>query len=341
MGICLFWSACTALCGASANFLQIALARIGVAVGEAGCSPPTYSLISDHFPAGRRATVFGIYAIGFPLGAAAGTALTGWIAAHYPWRFAFYAMGALGLLFTVLLLAIRHPRRGRLDMGRGAPVAPPPFLSVQREFTGRPVLWITAIAACLTALPSYGFIVWTPALLMRTKGMTMMDISTWYSLLSGGSMVAGMLLSGWITDRLGRRTPQAGAIVPAIASIGSAPLALAAVWAPGWWQALLLLVIPFALMVMWFPPLLASIQNECRAETRAVMAAIFLTLCGIVGTGGGPALVGWLSDALSSGGQAEPLNWALTAIIPFFVIAGVAHIISAMAIGREKRNPRG
>ncbi len=337
VGICVFWSACTSLCGGAASFAQMALARVGVATGEAGASGPTYSLISDYFPPDRRATMFGIYAIGYPAGSALGAAFAGWIAARYDWRMAFVAMGAVGALVAASLLLMRHPPRGRLDPAPATAAVAPPFLSVLREFLTRPRLWMTGLAAALTALPSYGVITWTPALLMRTKGMTLIDISTWYSLVSGLSMVAGMLLSGWITDWLGRYTPRAGAIVPAFASLATAPLALVAVWTPGWWPALCLMIVPFILMVMWFPPLVASIQNQCRPETRALMAALFITLCGVIGIGGGPALVGWISDLLQARGIADPLEWALTAVIPFFVVAGLAHLVSAAVIGRDER----
>jgi MFS family permease len=39
ISVCLaVWSAMTALCGVAQNFVQLALARIGVGVGEAGCT---------------------------------------------------------------------------------------------------------------------------------------------------------------------------------------------------------------------------------------------------------------------------------------------------------------
>ena len=43
------WSAMTALCGAANNFFQLAAARVGVGIGEAGGSPPAVSLISSYF----------------------------------------------------------------------------------------------------------------------------------------------------------------------------------------------------------------------------------------------------------------------------------------------------
>ena len=55
------WSGMTALTGLAQSFTQLALARIGVGVGEAACSPPAHSLLSDYFPPERRGTALSIF----------------------------------------------------------------------------------------------------------------------------------------------------------------------------------------------------------------------------------------------------------------------------------------
>ena len=44
------WSAATGACGLALNFGMLFGARVATAVGEAGGSPPSHSLISDYFP---------------------------------------------------------------------------------------------------------------------------------------------------------------------------------------------------------------------------------------------------------------------------------------------------
>ena len=56
---CALWSAATMGCGLAATFPQLAAARMAVGVGEAGGVPPSYAIISDYFPPGRRGTAFG------------------------------------------------------------------------------------------------------------------------------------------------------------------------------------------------------------------------------------------------------------------------------------------
>src|SRR5688572_6860579 len=60
----LLWTLMTAMCGLAGGFAALLLARIGVAVGQAGASPSSHSLIADYFPAGRRSTALAIYTLG-------------------------------------------------------------------------------------------------------------------------------------------------------------------------------------------------------------------------------------------------------------------------------------
>lgn len=110
------WSGMTAISGMATNFVQLMLARIGVGIGEAGCSPPAHSIISDYFPPKKRATALSIYSTGIYIGIIIGYIVGGMIAKAYGWRMAFYAIGLPGILFAVFVyFAIKEPVKGRLD----------------------------------------------------------------------------------------------------------------------------------------------------------------------------------------------------------------------------------
>lgn len=332
---CLAWSLCTVGSALAGSYLHLALWRIGVAVGEAGGSPPSYSLISDHFPAELRGTALGLYSVGLPFGIAAGTALGGWIGVQYGWRAVFLAFSLPGfVLGIVMLLLIRHPVRGRLDPPSAKPerAAAPRLGETLRNFAGQPVLRQTTVAGCLAALSSYGLMVWLPAFLMRGKGMTLTEIAASYSLISGVAMVAGMIASGYLNDHWGKRNPRAGALIPAFAYAIAAPLVLAAVWVSDWRLALALLALPLALMMTWLPPALATLQNSVPAEERGVTAAVFMLFAGIIGNGGGPFLVGWLSDMVMPLAPAHSLHWALTILCPILLLASLAHFYLARTL---------
>ena len=113
---CAIWSAATIACGFAASYPQLVVARMTVGFGEAGGVPPSYALITDIFPPGRRGTAFGIYNLGPPIGAALGIAFGASIAAAFDWRYAFITIGAVGLVTSAAVrLFVREPLRGRFD----------------------------------------------------------------------------------------------------------------------------------------------------------------------------------------------------------------------------------
>ena len=70
---------------------MLAAFRVGVGIGEAGCSPPSHSLISDYFPPEKRGRALGIYAMATQAGGAFGWLLGGWLFYWLGWRWAFVA----------------------------------------------------------------------------------------------------------------------------------------------------------------------------------------------------------------------------------------------------------
>src|SRR5262245_40878818 len=96
------WSAMTALFGMAVNFTMLFAARVGTAIGEAGGTPPSHSLISDYFPKSRRGTAFAIYALAVPIGTSLGAAVGGWGNQHLGWRATFVLVGLPGIAVALL-----------------------------------------------------------------------------------------------------------------------------------------------------------------------------------------------------------------------------------------------
>ncbi|MGE3931591.1 MAG: MFS transporter, partial [Hyphomonadaceae bacterium] len=113
LAVCLaLWSAMTAACGFAVNYATLLAARIGVSIGEAGCTPPANSVISDYFPAERRASALSIYALGIPIGSMIAAVGGGWIATEVGWREAFIWLGVPGVLLAVIVkLTVKEPPR--------------------------------------------------------------------------------------------------------------------------------------------------------------------------------------------------------------------------------------
>lgn len=332
---CVMWSFFTTLCGFAQNFVQLALARVGVGVGEAGGSPPSYSIIADYFPPERRASAFAIYSLGVPLGTTAGAAFGGWIASTHGWRWAFIAIGAIGVAYALIILAVvREPARGQID-GRSAELVP--LKTTLKSFLTNPVLRLTSLGAALSAFVGYAMLSWTPALLMRTKGMSLSDMAIYYSLASGITAAIGMVLSGYLVDRLGQRDSRMYGLLPAAAFLISVPFYIAGIHMESWQLALVFMAVPFTFYGAYLPPALAIVQNTVAPAERSTASAILLFFLGIVGLGGGPLYIGTISDSAAVNGYATPLQAAMYALAPVFVLAALGHIGAARALSRRQQ----
>ena len=157
------WSGATALCGMAQNFFHLLAARIGVAVGEAGGSPPSHSMISDMFPPERRATALAIYALGIPIGTMLGNLGGGWINEAFDWRTAFVVVGLPGVaLAFVLRLTLREPPRGAAEGVQMAAGEAPPVKEVFQYLWARRSFRFLTLGGALHAFVGYGVGYWIP-----------------------------------------------------------------------------------------------------------------------------------------------------------------------------------
>jgi predicted MFS family arabinose efflux permease len=151
------WSGATALCGLAQNFFHLLVARIGVAVGEAGGSPPSHSMISDMFPPEKRATALAIYALGIPIGTMLGNLGGGWINEAFDWRTAFVVVGLPGVLLAIVLrLTLREPPRGAAEGVEIAAGEAPPVAEVFRYLWSRRSFRFLTLGGALHAFVGYG-----------------------------------------------------------------------------------------------------------------------------------------------------------------------------------------
>src|SRR3954468_8245054 len=199
---CAIWSAATMACGFASSYPQLVVARMTVGFGEAGGVPPSYALITDLFPPGRRGTAFGLYNLGPPIGAALGIAFGASIAAAFDWRYAFITIGLVGLLTSAAVrLFFREPERGRFDTN-AAHAAKSSFTDTLRMFFSRKTLVLAALGSGATQMITYGMGNFTTLFLMREKGMTLKEVAVWYALVAAVGMGSGMIVSGRGIDRL-------------------------------------------------------------------------------------------------------------------------------------------
>lgn len=338
---CGLWSLFTMGCGAATNFTQMALMRMGVGIGEAGGSPPSYSLISDYFPPKERGTALAIYSLGVPLGSMVGAALGGWIAANYGWRTAFFAVGAPGVLMAFLmLLVIREPKRGGLDMiaeGKDGHEPPPPLLTAIGGYFANRTLLLTAISSGLSAFVGYAALAWNPPFLIRVKGMSLTEVAAYYSLVLGISGVIGTFMAGWLADKLSQKDRRWYAWIPALAFTATVPFWLGLLWAPTWQIALAFIAVPALLNTMYLAPALAVVQNTVAPARRTISSATLLFVLNLVGLGCGPVFVGRISDLAKPQYGEQSLAIGFAALIPVIGLTVLSHLAASASIGRDAR----
>jgi predicted MFS family arabinose efflux permease len=340
---CAIWSAATAACGLATNYGQLVAARMAVGFGEAGGVPPSYAIITDSFPPGRRGIAFGIYNLGPPAGAALGIAFGASIAAAFNWRDAFLAIGGIGILAALAVrLIVREPVRGAFDgVDPAAAPARAGFWDTARMFFSRPVLVLASLGSGATQFVTYGLGNFTVLFLMRERGMTLEEVALWYALVVILGMGAGMLVSGRLIDWGTARSRSAYALIPAWSLVAALPFYLGFLFAPGWPLALVCLTGAMALNYFYLSSSIALVQEEVRPEQRVMSGALLLLVMNFIGLGLGPTYVGWASDWFTAQGDAHGLHTALLTLTPFYVIASILFFRLARLLRRESAATKG
>lgn len=340
---CTMWSVCTGLCGFAQNFWQLALARFGVGVGEAGGTAPSLSILSDYFKPEQRPAIIGLYTVNGPIGVFIGISLGGFIAAQYGWRMAFFTVAILGIaLAPILWLLVREPLRGATEAAApsSAHEKAPSLLSTIRIFLMLPTLRLLLPASGLLAFVSYGLLNWIPAFLMRENGMALEQLALWFGPAAGICMGLGIWGGGAIVNIGVKKSLTAYAWAPAFSVMIGCPFLLLALFMPGWELTLILLLIPMVSVVMYVAPALALTQNLAPLRARATATALLLLSFNLVGIGGGPLMIGILSDLFTSLGSQNSLRWALASTIPVSLLAMGLYIMMARTITSDHETRR-
>jgi predicted MFS family arabinose efflux permease len=333
---CAIWSAATMFCGGAATYLQFAIAYMTVGFGEAGGVPPSYSIISDYFPPGRRGRALGLYNIGPPIGSALGIAFGASIAAAFSWRYAFVWLGSVGLLAVIgILFLVPEPRRGGLDrIAHQATASKPGFRKTLAMFVSRPSLMLVALASGANQFVTYGLTNFAVLFLMREKGMTLNQIAVYYALVVAIGMGGGIFVSGPVIDWFTRRSKQAYALVPAASLTLALPLYIAFVWAPSWRLALMFLIGTMFLNYFYLTSAVTLVQEEVRPNQRVMSGALLLLIMNLIGLGAGPTFVGAASDFFHASHPHQSLQIALYMLASFYVVA----VLLFLALARVLKN---
>ncbi len=334
-----FWSVMTALCGVAQNFLQLFVYRIGVGIGEAGGTPPAHALIADYFARHERAMALSVYSLGLAFGAVLGLALGGLIAEVHGWRTAFVVAGLPGVLLALLVhWTVREPARGAMEESLAAIDAPAggTLLQTVQRLWARPAYRLLAISSLLTSFGSHSISTWLPSYFIRqfALGQSEAGLATALINLLGG--VPGLLLGGWLGDRLARRQVGWLGRLPALALGLALCTVLGGVWSANYSLAVFFFGCSLFLYQFSHGPSLAAIQWTLAPGERAQGAAFVFFLGNLFGLTLGPLLVGAVSDLGAERFGSQSLSLGLSAVTLFLIAASITYWRAGAALARTQ-----
>jgi MFS family permease len=334
------WSAMTAIFGLAVNYAMLFAARVGTAVGEAGGSPPSHSLISDYFPKSRRGTAFSIYALGVPLGTFAGATLGGWGNQTLGWRMTFILAGVPGIVIALILwLTVKEPPRGLSDgVSRAAAERAP----VPGMFEVLSTLWQKRSFRHLTLAAALHSVVWyasgafNNAFLQRSHQMSVSEAGFWIGMLSltgGLGTFFGGLAADWLSARFKDRRWYLW--VPGIATLLCVPFQFLAYLSADRAVVLLSFVGLMFNAAVFFGPSFTMTQGLATLRMRSVATSLLLFIQTLIGNGLGPSVTGLISDRLAPAYQTDSLRYALVIIGVVNAWAALHYVLSSRTVRQD------
>jgi MFS family permease len=332
-----FWSAMTVLCGQAQGVATLALARIGVGLGESAGTPASQSLVADLFNKDERPRALGIYAIGTYLGVFLGYFIGGWVNQHFGWRMAFLAAGLPGIVLAVVLWAtVAEPRRGAMDSGPAAAAREPlgptlAFLASQKTFL------IVLVGFCLTTYTNYATSAWIPPFLARVHHLSSAEVGTYAGTFKGLAGMAGTLVGGLVVARISRRDDRWKLWAPALMSGLAGPVFALCMLTPSFSVMVGALALTSFMVGFHLGPIFAIAQTVARPGMRALASAMVLLTATCFGQGVGPLAVGMINDVLKPGFGADAVRYSLLSASLTTMLGALLFVVAAHWIRADIR----
>jgi MFS family permease len=325
------WSAATAACGVAQNFLQMALARAAVGMGEASSTPTSMSLIADYFRRDMRPQKIAVFNVLVTVGTLGLMPLLGWVAQNHGWRAAMIALGLPGVAVALIVqFTVREPKRGAMDEGGATSTEKASLLAACKAMWASPAFMLILSGTAIVGLGAGTLGAWGAAIMMRVYHVTPVQYATVAMPLGAVATIIGMVGGGFITTWALRKTKDQRMLIllPALASLITVPGGVLYAWGPSWSWVLFGSVIAGLSMGFRTAPYQALMMDLVPANCRGMAAAASVIATSVVGSAGGPLVVGMISDALApSVGAVTALRQALIfapvtlflGCIPFFL----------------------
>ena len=338
----IIWSGFTAAGGFAMNFWSLTASRMGVAAGEAACTPAAHSMIGDEFAPRYRSRALGVYFFGSQLGILIGLALGGWINQVANWRVAMFMLGVPGILLGLLIfLTVKEPRRtahGETPSeaeAAGVKVAGPSVRSVVWTLMKQPTLVHLILGAAMANIVTAAIQAFFPSHVIRTFHLGTGEVGLSLGLALGVGGIIGTLLGGIFGDWLRQRAPWKALAFVSATVLVTGPCLVLAVNAKSYPVALAMLFIAHTCTMVNPGPGIATLQSLMKSNTHAVATATYLFVVSGLGLAVGPLVTGMLSDSFSHLGSQRSLQLALMIMTAFTIWGAIHYLLSALSLRRH------
>ena len=309
------WSIATALCATVTGFWTLFAARIGVGIGEAGGTPPAHSILGDYFKKSELTRALSVYSLGPPLGAVFGLMGGGVLADQFGWRLTFVIVGLPGVVLGLLVyFTIREPERGRYAEPSEKSVKGPSIREAVGSLVKNAPYMGALVAHTIQVVKGYVLVSWSAVIMIRSFEASKTEVGVLLGLGILLSSPPGMLIGGYLADKLGHRDARWMAWVPAIALLLSLPFYVWAMFAGSALQMAALIAVGGFFYAVSFAPGIGIVQTVVKSDERALASAFVFLFANIFGLGLGPMVAGWISDALQPTYGARSINLSVAAI---------------------------
>jgi MFS family permease len=316
------WSVAVMLCGAAASFSQLLLIRVFVAVGEAGCTPPAFSLIADYFNRAERPRAAAIYGLGGPLSTIVGFFFAGWLNQLYGWRITFVVLGAPGLLLAALAyFTFTEPRRSRGEQDVRQRAHEPGLREVCATLWSSVTFRHLLLCLAVMFFFIYGILQWLPTMMIRSFSLTGAQLGTSLAVTFGVAGVLGAYLGGELATRYAPQNERLQLRALGLSISGAGVLSFIAYLSTSSVVVLGLTGLAMLALNTVNGPLFATIQTLVPERMRAVAFSLVYLVANLVGMGLGPLAAGILSDAMQPWAGNESLRYALLILSPGYLWA--------------------
>jgi len=291
------WSVLTAASGLAWNYTVLVLARLGVGVGEATCSPACQSLLGDLFPKSQRSRALGIFMLGLPLGLFLAYITGGLLGHAFGWRACFIFACVPGLILSVLILRLPEPVRGAVEAHAHSAAPASPYLTVLRN----PTMWWIILSGALHNFNMYAINAFQTPFLQRYHELGLREANAISAVVLGAVGVVGLLAGGWASDRLSARRADGRLLLASLTMLAAVPCVFAALAQPA--GALVSFMIPMgvgiALTFVYYATVYAAIQDVIEPRLRGTAVALYFFAMYVLGASLGPLVTGMLSDSFA------------------------------------------